>query len=97
MRVKVVVPEKTRERVNEFLATEGLPFEADTCGAFRVRVATPETRKKCNLKVLTAGGWIACATALALARKNKISPKHLGKLLDFLDIKVKQCSLGLFK
>ena len=97
MKVKVGVPEKMRKRMNEFLVTEGLPFKAAAHGAFKVRATTSKTRRKCNLKTLNVGGWIPCATALALAREMKAQPKSLGRLLDFLGIKVKQCNLGLFK
>lgn len=46
--------------------------------------------------VLTAGGTILCAEALALAERLDIPSRTLGALLDALHVKVRSCSLGCF-
>jgi hypothetical protein len=49
----------------------------------RIRAAAPE-------------GRISCAAAMRLAEELVISRQDLGKLLNELKIKIKQCQLGCF-
>ena len=60
-------------------------------------VCSEDERKKSNLETLYSGGWIACETARALARKLGIATMKMGKLLTRVDCKVKRCALGCFK
>ncbi len=49
----------------------------------RIRAAAPE-------------GKISCAAAMRLAEELVISRQQMGKLLNELRIKIKQCQLGCF-
>ena len=49
----------------------------------KIRAAAPE-------------GKIACGAAMRLAEELVISRKDMGKLLNELKIKIKQCQLGCF-
>ena len=46
---------------------------------------------------LLAGGCIACPVARATAAKLGIDGRRMGKLLDLLDIRVRECELGCFE
>ncbi|MBM7624537.1 hypothetical protein [Sporohalobacter salinus] len=41
-------------------------------------------------------GAITCAVAHKIAKKEKISIRRVGKLIERLDIKIKHCQLGCF-
>lgn len=42
------------------------------------------------------GGFISCPKARHLAKELKVSPKVVGKALDEMNIKIKDCELGCF-
>jgi hypothetical protein len=45
---------------------------------------------------LCAGGWISCALAWGMAKKLGLEGASFGRLLDVLDIRVRECQLGCF-
>jgi hypothetical protein len=56
-----------------------------------------EARPCCTLNRLYVGGSVPCETARALASRLDLRVSQVGKLLDFLHIKVRRCGLGCFK
>ncbi len=42
------------------------------------------------------GGFISCPKARQVAKELKVSPKAVGKALDEMNIKIKDCELGCF-
>ena len=91
------VPETMLAALGEFVAGEGIHVAVvptgDDC---TVRVVTADEQGRCGLRTLYVGGFIACETARGMAVKLGIRTRQMGKLLNFLNIKVRNCSLGCF-
>jgi hypothetical protein len=51
---------------------------------------------KAKIQAAAPEGNISCAAAMRLAEELVISRQQLGKLLNELRIKIKQCQLGCF-
>ena len=51
---------------------------------------------KAKIQAAAPEGNISCAAAMRLAEELVISRQHMGKLLNELKIKIKQCQLGCF-
>lgn len=51
---------------------------------------------KARIKIAAPEGKISCGAAMRLAEELVISRKDMGKLLNELKIKIKQCQLGCF-
>ncbi|HUW82410.1 MAG TPA: hypothetical protein VMZ31_06375 [Phycisphaerae bacterium] len=97
MTASLVVPESMATSVCEFLATESIPLDVVTSGQSALRVEASTTRQQCKTDVLYTGGWIACSQALKIADALDIGAGSMGKLLNLLDIRVRQCQLGCFR
>ncbi|MGB2986407.1 MAG: hypothetical protein WBE26_11035 [Phycisphaerae bacterium] len=94
------VPESMLEAVATFVGAEALPLnvvDVVVGSDATVQVVQSEGRRPSTPSVLQAGGWIACGTAHNIAVKLDISPRKVGKLLNHLDIKVRECELGCFE
>ena len=91
------VPGNLRAALSEFVAAEGIRVGVvptdDNC---TVQVVVANERRRCGLRKLYPGGFIACETARSMAAKLGIRTRQMGKLLDFLNIKVRNCGLGCF-
>lgn len=91
------VPEIMLAALGEFVQAHGILVNVvsmdDDC---TVRVVAADERRRCGLRRLYSGGFIACETARSMAAKLGIRTRQMGKLLDFLNIKVRSCGLGCF-
>jgi hypothetical protein len=94
---RLCVPEELRETVATFLETSGLDLEIAESEPCDIRVETGGERRESTADTLEAGGWIGCATVWAMAAKHELALRRLGALLNVLDIKVRNCSLGCFE
>lgn len=92
----ILVPDNLIERVKSFIESEGVLLEIVGEGSADLRIVQSQGRIQSDACILQAGGWIACPTARAIARELGITPKKVGRLLDILDIKVRDCELGCF-
>lgn len=98
MRGTLGVPEAMLEALGEFVTAEGIRVNVvSTPDDYTVQVMKADERRRCGLRTLYTGGFIACETARGAAVKLGIRTRQMGKLLDFLNIKVRNCSLGCFK
>ena len=97
MKADLGVPEEILEEVRAFIQSRAVTLDVAATTDAAVVVVRAAERRESDLKTLQAGGWIACPTALAMAQKLRIPPAELGKLLDFVNVKIKACSLGCFK
>ena len=92
------VPEIMLAALGEFVQAHGILVNVvsmdDDC---TVQVVAADERRRCGLRRLYSGGFIACETARGMAAKLGIRTRQMGKLLDFLNIKVRNCGLGCFK
>ena len=91
------VPEARLDEIAAFVKTQDIPVEVVVGGECDIQIVEADERKECDASSLYAGGWITCVAALGMAARLDSSPQKLGMLLNFLNIKVRRCSLGLFK
>ena len=96
MPATINVPEKLNGDFRAFLTKENIALEPVTGAATEVAVVMGEERRECTSTALYHGGWIKCETARELKEKLSIEYKSVGKILDYLQIKVRQCDLGCF-
>ena len=91
------VPETMLAALGEFVQAHSIPVNVgsmhDDC---TVQVMQVNERCRCGLRRLYTSGFIACETARGTAVKLGIRTRQMGKLLDFLDIRVRSCGLGCF-
>jgi len=97
MAASLAVPEGMATSVSEFVAAESISLDVVTSGPGAVRVETPTTQQQCKTGLLYTGGWIACSEAFTMADTLGIGAGNMGKLLNLLDIRVRQCQLGCFR
>ena len=84
------------ESLRGFVIAESIQIELTKDDGSGVKVLLCDDRNESDLDTLYSGGWIACRTALSLAKKLEIPTNQMGALLNHLEIKVKNCSLGCF-
>ncbi len=97
MRISLGVTEEWRDRIVTFIAAEGLSIEVVGDGEGTVHIVQSDQRRQSEGRTLEAGGWISCLAARAMATKLSLDGRKLGKLLDLLDIKIRECELGCFE
>ena len=79
-----------------FFEKEGISIAVTLETEFDVEVTEPLERRQSDSRTLYVGGWIACEDGRALSGRLSITIPEAGKLLDFLDVKVRDCGLGCF-
>jgi hypothetical protein len=97
MKTRICIEVSIASQVQQFLNMEGIEIKVVTDGNCDVAVVRCKDHKECDLNTIYAGGWIKCETARALAKKSAIPIRQMGKLLDYLNVKICKCSLGCFK
>jgi len=91
------VPESMLKPVGAFVEEEGIPVSVVAGGDCTVQVVESAEHQASTSSVLQAGGWIACSTAHSVAAKLGTTLRDMGKLLDHLDIRIRECQLGCFE
>jgi len=94
---RLKVTDTVRQQLQQFINEQALPVELVDTDDASVCVAQAEPRRECGIDQLYPGGWITCGVARQVALRLNISLKHTGMLLNLLDIKVRQCELGLLQ
>jgi hypothetical protein len=84
------------EEVRALIQSEGLPLEVVREGQADLRVVRSEGRVESDGSTLQTGGWMRCLVARDIAARLGIDSKQFGKLLNALDIRVRDCELGCF-
>jgi hypothetical protein len=87
------------EDLATFLTREGIeisPVVADEGAPYDVELSRPEERRDCDAGHLYAGGRISCPLARNLAERFALPARQFGSMLNFLQIKIKECELGCF-
>ena len=93
---KLSVPKSLSDKVLQFTKDNSLPLDIVTENAgVTVKICTGD-RLESDPATLYSGGWIKCENARLMAKNLGISKPQMGKLLDELNIKVRQCGLGCF-
>ena len=97
MKKQICVEALIADKLREFLNTEKVQIEVVTGGDCDISIVKCDDHKESNLNIIYSGGWVTCGTALALAKKLEVPAEQMGKLLNYLDVKIRRCSLGCFK
>ena len=92
----ILVPENLVEEIKALIRSEGLPLEIVREGQADLRVARSERRVESDDSTLHTGGWIRCPVARDIGARLGIDSRQFGKLLNALDIRVRDCELGCF-
>ena len=96
MSVTIGVTSALAQTVADWVQAETLSVEVVSDGSGTVQIVRPEGRQQSDPSTLQAGGWITCGDARALAAKLEVPVPAVGKLLDVLDIRLRNCELGCF-
>jgi len=96
VRVALGVPTAMLDSLQAFVAKKDIPVELTTAGECAARIVGESERVADGPDVLHVGGTIRCADARAMAARLGISTGKMGRLLNFLNMKIRQCDLGLF-
>ena len=96
MKTRLCAPEDMTESIQRLVESEQMSIQVVSEGECDVKVVRSEDRAESDLNTLQSGGWIKCEVARAGAKKLRTSTRKTGKLLDLLDIKVRECGLGCF-
>ena len=102
MTALLVVPESMAESVADFVKEHSIPLyvastdDASSSADRIVRVVCCDERLQSDSSTLYSDGWITCATARAMGAELDVGLMNMGNLLDFLNVKVRQCELGCF-
>jgi len=92
------VPAARREAIEAFLQEEGIDWTVSADGAGELTVVEAEgPESACDRRRLHAGGRIDCATALALAEERRVPSESIGRLMNLLGIRIRNCQLGCFR
>jgi len=97
MKKRICVEASIAEQLREFLDAEEIKIKVVTDGSYDVAVVQCDERKESNSDMIYSGGWITCEMARSLAKKMNIPLDQTGKLLNYIDVKIRSCSLGCFK
>lgn len=79
------------------MESEKIPLMVASDEEGDVRIEETADRRECSPSALYTNGRIRCHLALALAQKLNVGSKDMGKLLNHLGVKIKDCSLGCFE
>jgi len=90
------VPAQLHDTVAEFVRVEKIPVTLRDLPDCTVRVCLTPGEAESDLKTLHAGGWITCSTARAIAAQLKMDGRKMGRLLNLLNIRIRECQLGCF-
>ena len=85
------------DSLTAFITAESIDLNVSCEGPGEVKAVKSAARDKSDAETIQSGGWIECATALAMAGRLGISTRHMGAILDFLDVKIRKCALGCFE
>lgn len=83
-------------KLAEFFESESICLKVEDFGEAVVSVSAPGGRLESCGDSIFAGGWVKCETARHIAEKLGVTRKEMGKILNFLDVKICDCELGCF-
>ena len=90
-------PSGIREKIEELLASAAIEADwADTADGATVCMSWPSERMECDEGMLYSGGFMTCPAAFKAAGRLELDRGTFGKLLNLLDIKLRQCQFGCF-
>jgi hypothetical protein len=95
--VTLGAPPARRADLESFLTEEGVdwPIVEGAAGILNV-VESAEAGAACTKQTLHPGGRIDCSTALAMADELEVDSRVIGRLMNLLGIRIRNCQLGCF-
>ncbi len=96
LEISIGVPEDMRAEFVTFLADENIKLTVAESVEGTVRITSGESKRECSESELYSKGWIKCPVARATADRLHIKYKDIGKIVDHLDIKIRECAMGCF-
>lgn len=96
MPYSIGVPESMRTDFSAFLEKENIPLVVTSADSGDMQIAVAEERLECDLSTLYQKGWVKCNVARASAEQLSLEYSEFGKMLNYLDVKVRECELGCF-
>lgn len=97
MHATLGVPETILKPLGVFIEAEEIPLEVVAGQEGAVQVVRSEEGRQSTPAVLHAGGWITCSMAREMADRLGVKTRDIGKLLNYLEIKIRACELGCFE
>ena len=96
--VTLGVPAARRADLETFLQDEGVAWALveGATGMLNI-VDAAEAGAACTKQTLHPGGRIDCSTALAMAEELRTDSRVIGKLMNLLGIRIRNCQLGCFQ
>jgi hypothetical protein len=97
VRASITAPESLQSRLKSFIENEHIELKFAIAEPADLTVCMATERLESTCRVFICGGWIDCEVARGAAERLGLPKRDLGRLLDFLDVKVRNCALGCFK
>ena len=97
MSALVSVPEALKVKLIDFLNAEEIGLQVTNESPADLEVLEVAERRESDGQQLFSGGWIDCEVARSLSDRLGVPKRDIGKLLDFLNVKIRNCALGCFK
>jgi len=94
--ITIGVTGEHRPALEEFVRAEHPPWTLVDAPGGRVDVVDGPEPGTCDPRRLIPGGRIPCSVSLEMAEALRVSPALLGRLLNLLRIKIRECQLGCF-
>lgn len=95
--VTIGAPPSWREKLLGFIERERLTWQVVDPPAGRLAILEEDPPGTCTAGRLFPGGRVVCSTALEMAELYQAAPETIGRLMNLLNIKVRECQLGCFK
>jgi hypothetical protein len=92
----ISVPETLKVKLVDFLNAENIGLQVTIESPADLLVHEVAERKESDGEHLFCGGWIECGVARSMADRLGVQTSDVGKLLDFLNVKIRNCELGCF-
>jgi hypothetical protein len=98
MAASINMPDALTKGFTDLIEKDGIDLDMVQDGSGLVSVIEGEksARRESTLTELYTNGWINCELARQMADNLSIPYSAAGKIMNFLDIKVRNCGLGCF-
>lgn len=95
--ITIGVGAKRRASLQEFIDAEGLPWTLVDAPGGQLNLSEEAQPAECDLERLVPGGRILCSIALEMAEVYHAPASSIGRLMNLLKIKIRDCRLGCFQ
>lgn len=96
MKSNIIAKGNLKQPLSDFIEQEQISLTIIDSGKDTIAVKPSDDYLESTTLSLHPNGWIKCKTAHIIADELNISNRDVGKILNFLKIKVRECELGCF-